>query len=257
VVAERVVELPADAEKAAVIASWSRSARANRSLDTLLLDLVREGYHCVLVSASPSRRPLDFDERLDGRITVLRKPNVGYDFGSWSVGLDWEPRLRTLKNTVLVNDSLVGPFESLTPLLRQYEDSGADVYAMTDNSQFGRHLQSYFLGFRGGVLADSPLVRFWRGIRHEDDKQRIILQNEIGLSRTLRREGYSAEVAFPYQRVVNAWENPTIKGWERLLDLGFPFVKREIVRRPELAPNGQRIPVVLRRRYGVDVEEWT
>lgn len=255
-VGERVVPLPPDATKAAVVASFTKGARLPRSLNELLLDLSDHGYHCVLVSASPSRRTLELDPRLDGRVTVLRKPNVGYDFGSWAVGLDWEPRLATLPCVILTNDSLVGPFRSLRPLLEQFEGTGADAFALTDNSQFGRHLQSFFLGFRRGILQETPLARFWHGIRHEDDKQKIILKNEIGLSRLLRREGFSVEVAFPYTAVVNEWENPTIKGWERLLDLGFPFVKREIVRRPEIAPDGERIPVVLRRRFGVEVEEW-
>lgn len=255
-VTERFVPLASDASKAAIVASFTKGSRLPRSLNTMLLDLSDHGYHCLLVSASPSRRPLELDPRLEDRVTVLRKPNVGYDFGSWAVGLDWEPRLAGLACVVLTNDSLAGPFCSLGPLLEQFENTGADAFALTDNSQFGRHLQSFFLGFRGGVLREPPLARFWHEIRHESDKQKIILENEIGLSRLLRREGFSVEVAFPYTMVVNEWENPTIKGWERLLDLGFPFVKREIVRRPELAPGGERIPLVLRRRFGIEVEEW-
>ena len=35
---------------------------------------------------------------------------------------------------------------------------GYESFALTDNSQFGHHLQSFFLGFRNGVLAEPPLA---------------------------------------------------------------------------------------------------
>ena len=207
-----------------------------RSLNELLLQLVDFGYHAIVVSAAPTPARLKFDRRLNGRLTVLRKQNIGYDFGSWAVGLAWEQRLLGLDNVILTNDSLAGPFAPIDGLLQAFEGSQADAFALTDNSQFGHHLQSFFLGFRNGVLAEPPLARFWSRIRHEKRKEKIILRNEVGLSQMLRREGYSVDVAFPHAAVVNHWQNPTIDGWGRLLDLGFPFVKRELLRRARSSP---------------------
>ena len=254
---EQEVPLPEGATRAALIAQFSTRSTMTRSLNELLLQLVDFGYHAIVVSAAPTPARLKFDRRLNGRLTVLRKQNIGYDFGSWAVGLAWEQRLLGLDNVILTNDSLAGPFAPIDGLLQAFEGSQADAFALTDNSQFGHHLQSFFLGFRNGVLAEPPLARFWSRIRHEKRKEKIILRNEVGLSQMLRREGYSVDVAFPHAAVVNHWQNPTIDGWGRLLDLGFPFVKRELLRRPELAPDGARIPDVLRQRYGVEIGEWT
>ena len=117
-------------------------------------------------------------------------------------------------------------------------------------------MQSYFVGYRNGVLADRVLNRFWKGIRHEADKNHVIQRNEIGVSSLLRQEGYVLSSAFRGDQVGSAHGNPTIMGWRRLLDVGFPFVKREIVRRPDLAPHGDRVPRVLKKKFDVDVEEW-
>ena len=256
VVVEQACRRPAESQRVAIFAHYSPSAAVSRSVNTYLMALADHGYDLLVVSAAPAAAALVFDARLTGRLTVLRKPNLGYDFGSWAVGLAWAPQLARADNVVMTNDSLAGPFAPLTPLLEGFERTHADVYALTDNSQFEYHLQSFFLGFRAGALTELPLQRFWSGIRHEEDKQRIVLRNEVGLSRLLRREGFSSEVAIPYASVVTEWRNPTIIGWSGLLEKGFPFVKRELLRRPDLAPDGDRVPATVREKYGVSIEEW-
>jgi lipopolysaccharide biosynthesis protein len=241
----------------ALFAHWSRHPRTTRSVATLARELQANGYVVVLISACESPHAIEWCEPVDvDRLVVLRKPNVGYDFGSWSVGLAMVPAASTAERTLLLNDSLAGPFTSIAPLLDDFDRSPADVWGLTDTQQFGSHLQSYCLGFRDGVLADRALVRFWGGIRHEADKDRIIHDNELGLSRLLRSEGYVLLPAFPHERVVAPGQNPVIKGWRKLLDLGFPFVKREILRDPSIAPAGRSVPAVLHRRFGIEVSEW-
>jgi hypothetical protein len=51
--------------------------------------------------------------------------------------------------------------------------------------------------------------------------------------------------------------NPTAAGWEGLLRLGVPFVKRENFRPGnKYLTDPHRIPEVVRERYGVDVHDW-
>ncbi len=240
----------------AVIAQFSAQNRVSRSLNTMIAELLGMGYRVVVSSSSQSPSELVFAESVHDNVTVLRRPNVGYDFGSWTCALAWDADISHAEDVVLLNDSLLGPFCSLDKVLTGFHASTADVYGLTDTTQFGYHLQSYFLGFRNGVLDEQPVRRFWRGIRDESDKQKVIHRNEIGFSRMLRSEGFVCEAAFPYWQSVNPGENPTILGWEKLLELGFPFVKREIVRTPEVAPQGDRVPGVLRRKFGVEIKEW-
>ena len=243
-------------DRVAVVAQFSQQHRISRSLNAMIAALLGAGYRVVVSSSCQSTSELVFGESVRDEITVLRKPNVGYDFGSWACGLAWDAGITRARDVVLVNDSMLGPFSALDTVLTGFHESKADVYGLTDTTQFGYHLQSYFIGFKNGVLQEQALRRFWMSIRHETSKERIIQRNEIGLSRLLRAEGFECEAAFPYWRSVDEGENPTIRGWERLLGLGFPFVKREIVRSPQVAPRGDRVASVVRRKFAVDIEEW-
>jgi len=64
------------------------------------------------------------------------------------------------------------------------------------------------------------------------------------------------DAAIRFKRVVQDGQNPTILGWRRLLDLGFPFVKRQLLRQPEVAPDGSMVREVVERKFGVNLDEW-
>ncbi|GEN81635.1 rhamnan synthesis F family protein [Actinotalea fermentans] len=241
--------------KAAVIAHWSRSPQVTLSVRALVGQLSAAGYAVLLSSSSPAG-PLVWGDLDLSRVAVLRKPNVGYDFGSWAVALDRYPDLAAADTLVLTNDSMVGPFASIAPQLDLLASSTTDVWGMTETAQFTRHIQSYFLGFRRGVLRRPALAAFWRDVRHYDDKQLVIHRGELALATLLHREGIPLGAAFPAGSVVGLADNPTIIGWRRLLEAGFPFVKREVVRSPHLAPDGDRVAEVVRDLYDVDVADW-
>jgi lipopolysaccharide biosynthesis protein len=241
----------------AVIAHWSLRPRVTKSVCTLVRELQAFGYRVIVCSSCESPEQLVWDVAV-GTDTpvVIRKPNIGYDFGSWSVALERLPAIAEAKRVIFANDSMSGPFIPLRPLLEQFETTPADVWGLTDTRQFAPHLQSYFLGFCDGVLTERPLAQFWAGIRDEPEKQQIILRSEIGLSQLLRQEGYVQVPAFHYERFVEPGQNPVIVGWKQLLEQGFPFLKREILRDPTVAPEGRTAPAVVSRLLGVDVAEW-
>ena len=148
-----------------------------------------------------------------------------------------------------MNDSLVGPFAPIDHLLDRFHRSRADVWGMTDTEQLGHHLQSYCLGFRKGCLDHPELRAFWRGIRVEASRDDVIHRYELGLSRVLRHAKLSTEAAIEGWRAVDGDDNPTLIGWRRLLDLGFPFVKRQVLLDPGVCPDGHLVRDELRRRF--------
>jgi lipopolysaccharide biosynthesis protein len=127
---------------------------------------------------------------------------------------------------------------------------------LTDTYQYFHHLQSFALGFRGGVLQDPVLQRFWNGTAEEPTKWDVISRNELALSKLLAREGYVTRSAFRSTDFVQPGQNPVILGWRRMLVAGFPFVKRELVRTPEVAPDAGQIPKFLENLYGIKLDEW-
>jgi lipopolysaccharide biosynthesis protein len=243
-------------DRVAVIAHWALDSQISRSAAELTGKLVDHGYQVVLASSADGSDPLEWPGEQPANVTVLRRPNVGYDFGSWAAALDRYPRIAAADQVLFMNDSLVGPFQPIDHLLRQFDESGADVWGLTDTSQFGHHIQSYCLGFKQKCLQEASLARFWRDIRVERSRDEVIWRYEIGLSRLLHREPFSMDAAIRYGRVVRDGQNPTIIGWRRLLDLGFPFVKRQLLRQPEVAPDGSTVREEIRRRFSVDVDEW-
>lgn len=243
-------------DRAAVVVHWAPRPQLSRSFVELVGQLSRHGYRTVVVSACPDTGVLQWGGRRPPDTVVLRKPNVGYDFGSWSVGLAELPAIASAERVILANDSMVGPFTDLMPTLEMFESARSDVWALTDTRQYFRHLQSYFLGFAGGVLDDAPLARFFANVRHERDKWDVIYRYELGLSRVLRREAYGISAGYRADDVVAPGENPVIRGWWRLLLRRFPFVKREIIRDPDVAPRGEWVPREVRAIFGERIEEW-
>ena len=150
----------------------------------------------------------------------------------------------------------MAPSHRSTLILARFHESGADIWGLTDTTQIEHHIQSYCLGFKHQVLREPPLAAFWRGICVEPSRDDVIHRYEIGLGRLLHREAYSLNPAFHYEKVVGDGRNPTIHGWRRLLDMGFPFVKRELLRKPDVTFDGEEVPSEILRRFGVSVDDW-
>ena len=77
--------------------------------------------------------------------TVLRRANVGYDFGSWACVLESLPGVTAAPHVLLVNDSLMGPCAPLTPILNDFAECGAPVWGLSASLQHRSHLQSFFM----------------------------------------------------------------------------------------------------------------
>lgn len=243
-------------DRVAVIASWAPNSAVSRSIATLVSEFERLDYRTILVRASEDMAPLEWPESMTRPTVILRKPNAGYDFGSWAVGLARYPAVLRRPLVILANDSLVGPFAPIDNLIADFEASGTDVWGATSTHQFIDHLQSYFLGFRNGVLADSSLKQFFTRLPVIHEKSAIIERYELGLSRRLLAEGFTMTAAFESELVTSPTENPTIGGWRELLRLGFPFVKRELLRNPDVVPDGYEVRDIVMRDYGTNPEGW-
>jgi hypothetical protein len=218
-------------ERIAYFAQWSSSEKVSTSTQRLIKELIEFGYSVVLVSACESPKPLEVNDDIRQNITIIRKPNIGYDFGSWSVAMQLLPSSRSASHVIVVNDSLVGPFTGLKDLFISLESSPFDVTGMTDSIQMRHHVQSYLLHFKNGSFQNQAIVEFWNNIFVQEDKMEVIKSYELGLTAKAQAAGFFVGALYPWNLVGQYWQNPSVDRWRRLIELGFPFVKREVVRK--------------------------
>jgi GT2 family glycosyltransferase len=219
----------------AVLAQWSESENLAYSTERLIQELLDCEFQVVLVSACQSNERLVISDHLLNRITILRKPNFGYDFGSWSVALQAIPEIELADEVLLLNDSLIGPFGKLGDILNKMSESPYSLTGLTDSIEIDYHVQSYMMHFKHGSLRETIFRNFWHNVRHEASKDKIIRNYEIGLSRlALKNEIYIGAV-FPFNLTPNRWGANSQSNINALLNQGFPFVKTGLL--PGLEPN--------------------
>ena len=115
-----------------MLAHWAPYSRLSRSVEELTSALVGHEYQVVLVSTAEGAAPLEWSQSKPANVTVLRRPNLGYDFGSWAIALDRYPQIAAAQSVLLLNDSLAGPFGPIDRLLAKFHGSAADAWGVTD-----------------------------------------------------------------------------------------------------------------------------
>ena len=209
----------------AILCHYDRDGAIRPDTLRYLRELHAAGFWIAVVSnGAPPRRPADLDGIAGA---LLTRRNIGLDFGAWRMALRALSLPRPDTNRILlINDSVYGPLLPLAPLLARMPANGADLWGLTDSQERGWHLQSYFL-LAGPTLIRSPIWRsFWRGVVPLPFKRWTVGRYEVGLSQRVLKAGFSARALFPHTSVAN----PTLGEWRALLEAGFPFLKRELLR---------------------------
>jgi hypothetical protein len=239
------------------------SSHTRRYLDAI----VDSGASIVLVSNSTrlQQESLEFASRCCAR--VLLREKRGYDFGAYRDGilsLGIEPGKFT--SLTIANDSVCGPIVPLSAFFDQMDFSKADVWAATDSWQHRYHLQSYLIAFGPTAIEHASFMSFWLAVRNVRSKWAAVRHYEIGLTQLFQAAGLSCTAVWDYQTLIQAARllveneapdphtqslapvihrsatrairaagartalNPTSEMWLLLLWLGYPFIKRDLLR---------------------------
>lgn len=201
---------------------------------------------------------------------VLIRRNIGYDFGAMRDGLGHvNARPETTDLLLVLNDSVYGPLSDLAPMVERIDFSVADVWGATESYQNRYHLQSFFVAVGPAALHSKAWAKFWRSVRPVRNKLWVILNYEIGMTRDMLKEGLRCAALYPYRALIARIDanalvkhdreapddtdpfvinrkthltrllysashrvpmNPTAELWRQLMEVKFPFIKRELLR---------------------------
>ena len=147
----------------------------------------------LLVSTSPVGAAR---ARLPANAESIERPNIGYDFYSYRVGLAaiGDADVVLLANTsIAVLDPVIFA-AALRRLVEAAREGGA--VAVTRSRQFAEHLQSYMLALGRPVLESSWFQEFVGDIEPLGDKMQVVQLYEIGLSTLLAEHGVNLNALF-------------------------------------------------------------
>ena len=172
------------------------------SLTKMLTDA---GFVVLLAHAAGALHPRlgDIDR---GDCFLYAKRNLGYDFGSWAIGLYTLSNLFDhIDEIVLINDSVIGLRVDIADVLEQMRRRNADLVGLTDSYDRAYHMQSYFLWLGRNICRSALLQVFMAKYPFSADKDIAIKEGEIGFSRFLLDQGFRAEALYPYERIAGTW----------------------------------------------------
>ncbi len=189
-------------------------------------------------------------EVLDLVAGAVVRENRGYDFACWAHATRLYPQVYSAAILYLLNDSVVAATHSncFTAMLERVRRSAADVVGLTESYQHQWHVQSYFLALKPNALSSWALHFFFDTLQILRSKDAIIRTYECRLASLLENAGCSVDVLFRSPAV----RDPTVFGWQGLLEAGFPFVKVLLLRGSfPAADAGNWRPLLARRGFDV------
>ncbi len=174
---------------AAVLAHYDPDGRVDPSFCEVVSAFADVTQRVVIVSTSKisAQGPLR-----DPRVTIIERPNVGYDFYSYRVGLEALGDVSAMDAVFFANSSfLIVKPQAFKAALRQMlsEGTAGALVGATESLRHQRHLQSYLFLAPAAVLR-SQWFRPWFGaVSPKDTKDEVIKEYELGLSAEAHRSG--------------------------------------------------------------------
>lgn len=174
----------------------------------------------------------------DKGVDFMSVRNEGYDFGMWQKALAREEPAGITRLT-LANDSCI-LFAPLTDFFRWLDESQVDVGGMLESQAYGRHLQSFFLVFRGERAQEAAAYICSHPVQSLSYQQ-IVETFELGLSRTFFQDpGCRVGAMFPVVPLAPL-DDPSYFFMDDLLRGGLPLIKKKLLRRQQPGASIRRL----------------
>lgn len=169
-----------------------------------------------------------------------------YDFGSYKRGVAWARKNGLLDNAddlILCNDSCYGPVGSFEPMFQTMQARDLDFWGATDSHEFTYHLQSYWVVLSRPVFLSDAFRNFLEGVKKEENVQKVIMNYELGLTKSLLAAGFAAGAMVPNTLAGVHEKDPSYNNLTLFpiytLGKGLPLVKVKALRTAHTNADGQ------------------
>jgi tetratricopeptide (TPR) repeat protein len=201
-----VVGAVAKSRRLAIYAIYVPDGRLRSYHRAILAALRNANYVTILVNSTTTGAAALAGDAAELAQVVVVRSGAGRDFASWIIALaHLAPALEHADHTLLLNDSLIGPFGDLRSTLTSLEEDPADFKGLTDSFEREYHLQSSLLMLSRDALFSSAFLKFMLNFAPPTTRHGVVKEGEIGLSMELIRAGVASSSTIPYSALVETW----------------------------------------------------
>jgi hypothetical protein len=254
----------------AIFVHWSITDKISSHDADLINSLAIEFDH-VLVICNLNKlksRKLYSDSIFHTNVKIGTRANEGYDFGGYQAGLQLlQSQQKSLSEVLLINNSIYKVHDSLTMLMKKVRTSKFEVTGITNSNEIAQHLQTYFIHIKEPALKLNVFWSWFKNLETYSDKNFTVESIEIPLSNFFQDLGLTLGAIWDYDEVLKLYfsnmstgiiqdlrrelgwvfgaqrmilgisVNPTHYMWPHLMELGCPFLKKDLLRRQYLNTN--------------------
>lgn len=134
---------------------------------------------------------------LEGLCSVIIRPNTGYDFYSYKVGIEAVGDLAKYDELVIMNSSFLCLDTDL--LIKRFLDaprSPGQLIGLTESSEYSLHLQSFFITFPKEVITSPYFREWWDKVEPINSRSEVISRYELGISSFFTEHGFTLNAIF-------------------------------------------------------------
>ena len=185
----------------------------------------------------------------DFTIKAISERHGEYDFGSYKRGYIYAKENNILENydyLILCNDSVYGPFFSLEKLFNKMKDYKFGGLYKSKDIKIANHyyIGSFFIVIKKEIFSSDIFSNFIISVKKEADKIKIIKNYEFELSKLMLDNNINIEGLFMDKEISNRPYFEPLK----LLDEGFPFIKKHILEKKITVPlNIEELKLIIQK----------
>ena len=219
---------------------YDKQQKINPYIGTVLCELRKFATDIIVVC--------NFDKIAEGEeyiypyaTDVYFRDNIGFDAGAYKDALinfvTWNKAL-SYDELLLTNDTYFGPIYPFDKMFIQMDNKQCDFWGITRHPKvhiegigdFEEHIQSFFLNLKAQVFHSKYFRRFWDEYEYMDDKERTIVNFEIGINTYLSGNGFKAcaymdDCHLPFMEKTNI--NPYSRfAYELISEAKVPIIKK-------------------------------
>jgi len=184
-----------DSKIAAVVAHYHKEGEVPLDLYELVVELSGRCGEIVFVSTNINAAG---KEMLRPYATVVSRPNFGYDFWSYKVGIETLKNRHDIDGLLILNSSIIvfEPKKLCSEFLDRIPVEPC-LFGLTSNNEISPHVQSYWVYFNTKQLLESEAFNiWWRDMEPISDSKQVIKNLELGMSKYFNAVGYPQSSMF-------------------------------------------------------------